>query len=114
MSSIRGLSREFVNYSDVVKNTDSIRDALSKLEHFLEQDNPEIKRHNLRAAEYVIQQMIDVGRITENNASYGIINEFYRRHYGKSSPFYVARNSTWQRRVEVRDSNLAFKKARRK
>jgi len=97
MSSLAGWAAETINYSDLVADSQSVACAISKLEIFLGEANMHIRRQNERNAKHTIRQMVDVGRIVKNSASYSLLNKFYLKHFNEEAPYYVVRSAQRQR-----------------
>ena len=92
MSSLGGLSAKTVNYSDLVQNVESVINALSNLEIYMTLPNEIMARNRAGSVKFVIQQMVDVGRIGRHSELYTPINEFYMRKFNQEAPYYVARS----------------------
>ena len=90
MSSLKGLARETINYSDLVGSIQQINASLSTLEIFVSMSNEPIRRNNLSIAEHVVRGMMGVGKVYPGTAEFREFDEFAKRVFGSSADEYVS------------------------
>ncbi len=106
MTTLRGLSKEIMHYSDVTANVSSTEMAVSRLQIYLDDDSQNLVHHQrMSMVKFLIENMVNIGQINFRDPRYRPIDEFFYRNYGTFAPSFVTNDIAYTGK-KLRDEEL--------